>query len=361
MFHGSYLEDDVTFLLKPVELKVTDLLEKEKLIQSGKKHYSEMLSAEYSPSREYLNVFYKALEMNKEKMAKNILTLADFLLKRKGLILVSLARAGTPVGVLLKRTLRDIFDRNVPHYSISIIRDRGIDKNALKFILRENGNNDTGIVFIDGWTGKGIISKELKDSIKIFNEEYNTNISASLCVLSDISGTADISVTAEDYLIPSSVLNSTISGLISRSVLNDRVIGKSDFHGCKYYKELIESDLSLWFVNTIMELIKKISLEKKELNKIITLVNKELQLISRVFIKFAMEKYNIRNINYLKPGIGETTRVLLRRIPDKILVKNLNLPEIEHLLVLATEKKVLIEENHDMPYKAAGIISELER
>jgi hypothetical protein len=358
MFHGSYQEDDVTFLLKPVELGETALPEKEKLIQSGKRHYSEMISAEYAPSAAYLDVFYRSLPLNKEKMAQNIVSLAAFLARRKNLILVSLARAGTPVGVLLKRTLRDIFDKNVPHYSVSIIRDRGIDKNALKYILSKNAAG--GIAFIDGWTGKGVISRELKESVSSFNRENNCTISADLHVLADISGTAEVSVTNEDYLIPSSVLNATISGLISRTILNDAVIGPDDFHGCKYYTELSENDLSLWFIETMISEIKKVSLTEESL-KVNSGNNTRLQKISGEFIKFAMTEYNIRNLNYLKPGIGETTRVLLRRVPDKILVRDINLPEIEHLMVLAKEKGVPAKQISDMPYKAAGIISDLER
>ena len=37
--------------------------------------------------------------------------------------------------------------------------------------------------------------------------------------------------------------------------------------------------------------------------------------------------FNIKNINHIKPGVGdETTRVLLRRVPWKILVNSLNNP-----------------------------------
>jgi hypothetical protein len=50
-------------------------------------------------------------------------------------VIASLARAGTPIGVLLLRTLRA---QGVPavHYSISIIRDRGIDRVARTISLR---------------------------------------------------------------------------------------------------------------------------------------------------------------------------------------------------------------------------------
>ena len=32
------------------------------------------------------------------------------------------------------------------------------------------------------------------------------------------------------------------------------------------------------------------------------------------------KKYGISDVNFVKPGIGETTRVLLRRVPNLILI-----------------------------------------
>ena len=55
----------------------------------------------------------------------------------------------------------------------------------------------------------------------------------------------------EDILIPSSCLNSTVSGLISRTFLRDDIIGRDDFHGAVYYGELTDSDLSYDFIETI--------------------------------------------------------------------------------------------------------------
>ena len=50
------------------------------------------------------------------------------LLKGDSLVIVSLARAGTPIGVLIKRYLEKKYCVQLTHYSISIIRGRGIDK-----------------------------------------------------------------------------------------------------------------------------------------------------------------------------------------------------------------------------------------
>ncbi len=50
-FSGSYKPDDVHFLLKPIVMEMTPVDLKEELIQSGKMHYSDMLSQEPEPTR----------------------------------------------------------------------------------------------------------------------------------------------------------------------------------------------------------------------------------------------------------------------------------------------------------------------
>ena len=61
-------------------------------------------------------------------------------------------------------------------------------------------------------------------------------------------------------------------------------------------------------------------------------------------VKMIKQKYDIDDINFIKPGVGETTRVLLRRIPYKILVDDLNDEKLRHILILAEEKNVEVEE-----------------
>jgi len=356
-FFGSYLSDDVFFLLKPISINNTDVWERERIMQISGTHYSEMIPKEYEPSQQYKDVFYATFSLNKSKLAQHILSLANQLNRKKRIILVSLARAGTPIGVLLKRTLRDYFMREVPHYSISIILDRGIDENAIHYILSQHRDQDYDIVFIDGWTGKGSISKELKKWVKSFNEKHFTRISSDLYVISDISGYANVSVTTEDYVIPSALLNATINGLISRTILNKQYIGPNDFHGCKFYSELCKEDLSLWYIDQLMAEIKTI--KKPSLCDEIVDRN-SLQKTNTVFINLLMTKYGINDISLIRPGLGEAIRVLLRRIPYKIIVKDKNLPEIKPFIVLANEKKVPVEVMKNMPYKAVGIVSPLK-
>lgn len=354
-FSGSYLEDDVEFLLKVIDIDFTSIEEKERLIQSGKSHYSQMINKEYEPTQEYLDTFYEVFELNKIKFANDILTLAYNLSKKDDIVLVSLVRAGTPIGVLLKRVLKQRFNKDVKHYSISIIRDREIDNLALKYIEKKSPNSE--MIFVDGWTGKGVINRELKIFIDKYNKENQTNISDKLYVVSDIAGVSDFAVNNDDYLIPSSALNSTISGLVSRSILNEEYIKEGDFHGCKYYKEYKNSDLSLWFIDEVTKIISDISIDKKPL------VTKDIDLNQNVnrFIDKTMKEYNISDINHIKPGIGESTRVLLRRVPYIIIVKDISSNMIQHLIHLAKEKKVKVVEDRNLPYSALAIIKNVTK
>ena len=48
---------------------------------------------------------------------------------------------------------------SVPHYAISIIRGRGIDEVALSRVLETHPAS--AIAFVDGWTGKGAITRDI--------------------------------------------------------------------------------------------------------------------------------------------------------------------------------------------------------
>ncbi len=359
-FSGSYTLDEVQFLLKPIQLKSTSIAEKEYLIQSGKKHYSEMISTESLPSAAYLQLFERIFAQNKQRLANDILSLANKIhhAKPDTIVLISLARAGTPIGILLKKILQQYFARECVHYSLSIIRDRGIDYNALHYILKQHPDENS-LLFIDGWTGKGVITQELKHSIAQFNQQFNTHLCADLYVLNDIAGVAAVSASYDDYLIPSSLLNATISGLISRSILNHEVIGKEDFHGCIYYTEFAHHDLSRWFIMHMQETIAQIVKQPIQFHGSKD-TQQQAQQRSELFIAELQKTYGIENINLIKPGIGEATRVLLRRVPDLLILKNKDAPQTEHLVLLAREKQVPIIQNVTLPYQAVSIISNIK-
>ncbi|MCD7034703.1 cysteine protease StiP family protein [Metabacillus sp. GX 13764] len=358
---GSYSKKDVVFLLKDLS-HAEDLekptMEREQAIQSGG-HYSEMLPIEYQPSPEYLKLYYQSLEKYKEKLASAVGFVAEKILQAKGknAVLVSLARAGTPIGILIKRYIQHRFQLDVPHYSISIIRGRGIDENAMKYILANHP--DSAIQFVDGWTGKGAITLELKEAVLEFNKTHQTEIDWSLAVLADPGYCAAIRGTHEDFLIPSACLNSTVSGLVSRTVLNEKWIGPNDFHGAKYYNELKDEDVSNHFIDTV----------SNEFGSIAAAVQQQLEVMPEseapdwrglAEIHKMQKEFGIENVHHIKPGVGETTRVLLRRVPWKVLVKDMKSPELEHILLLAREKGVPVEEYQDMSYTCLGLIRSLK-
>ena len=358
MFTGSYHPADVQILLKPITIGDTPLAEKEALIQSGRRHYSEMISYERLPSARYLQVFHEAMAHNQRRMAGDVARLARLIAERHEgeITLVSLARAGTPVGVLLRHTLERHFRRRASHFSVSIIRDRGLDANALRYIL-DRGFRDESLVFVDGWTGKGVIARELSGAVAAFNQGYGTDVSADLHVLADLSGTAAVAASAEDYLIPSSILNATISGLISRSILNRDYIGPNDFHGCRYYAEHAAADLSRWFVETLLGAIN--AMVGTSGSPWQAPDRPRLQATSRSFLEWVALRFGVCDPNRVKPGLGEATRVLLRRIPDLLLVRDPREPSTRHLLLLARELRVPVEHAPELPYRAAALIRDL--
>jgi hypothetical protein len=349
-FHGSYRPEDVRFLLTPLQLEPTPVAEKERLIQSGQRHYSEMLSRESLPSPRYMTLFEQAWTMNRVRMAQGLLDLAAIIAGQRAdaITLLSLARAGTPVGAVLKHVLEDGFERSATHYSLSIIRDRGIDQQALRYVLDEAGHDPASIVFVDGWTGKGVIARELRHALADF-----TDLDPNLYALTDLAGVG-IAPSDADYLIPSSIMNATLSGLVSRSILNEQ-IGPQDFHGCVYYAEFAPQDRSVWFVDALRETIREQLAAGYRPNPN-PIDPTSARMRSERLIAGLKSRFAIRDENLIKPGIGEATRVLLRRVPERLILRDAEIPEVAHLRQLAEEKAVRSEVDPSLPYQAVALI-----
>lgn len=348
---SSYSSDDVTILLQDLKGKVPvlDTKEREKLNQSGV-HYSEMLPVEYVPSDEYLKVYKNALKSQGKQTAQAVINLAHKILNTKAskeIVLVSLARAGTPVGILLKRYLTKYCNCNVSHYTISIIRGKGIDIAAMNCILSKH--NTKNIVFVDGWIGKGAINRVLAEAVAKLNV---ADLSPKLAVLSDPAYETNLCGTRDDFLIPSACLNSTVSGLISRTVKLKRM-SDDEYHGAIYYVENKEHDLSNAFLDEIESYFRDLKPNNTDAQQ--TTTSKGIDEVKKIASEF-----NINDINKIKPGVGETIRVLLRRVPDVILIKpNANPKFIEPIIRLAKEKNVPIKEYPLTGYNTCGIIKDV--
>jgi hypothetical protein len=350
---GSYLPDDVHFLLRSVDLQTTGVEEKERLIQSGQKHYSEMISQESAPSEAHQVLFERTLEQNGARMAADVQALAQALDRQYPsgeIVLVSFVRAGLPLGVLLRRALIDL-DRKAIHYGISVIRDRGIDPVALEAIVQAHGAQN--IVFVDGWTGKGAISGEIRRSLA---GDLRFPTDPRLVVLADPCGSAWLAASSEDWVIPSGILGATVSGLVSRSIWP----AEGGLHGCMFYENLRDQDVTQAFVERIEQY-------RQSLTSVADVApwrseqRNALQLQAQKVVADLAERFGITNLNRVKPGIAEATRAVMRRVPDHVLVRSTADRDVQLLMHLTEKAGIPVEEAGDAlgPYRAVTIIRSL--
>ncbi|MEU5981000.1 phosphoribosyltransferase [Streptomyces sp. NPDC047434] len=356
---SSYAPEEVGWLLQDlsdVELEAPTE-EREEAIQSGGAHYAESLPVEYQPSARYQELFQAALETSAARIARAVGTVTETVLaERPGTpVLVSLARAGTPVGVLMRRWAQARHGLDLPHYAVSIVRGRGIDTNALRWLAAHHDPAD--VVFVDGWTGKGAITRELAEALEAHREKHGgPAFDPEIAVLADPGSCVRTYGTREDFLIPSACLNSTVSGLISRTVLRADLVGPDDFHGGKFYRELAGADVSNDFLDAVTvrfdEVADSVDAEVKELLS----ADRTPTWEGWAAVERISEEYGIHDVNLVKPGVGETTRVLLRRVPWKILAQRGAGADLAHVRLLAEQRGVPVEEVDGLPYTCVGLI-----
>ncbi|MER7173695.1 phosphoribosyltransferase [Streptomyces mesophilus] len=358
---SSYGPDEVGWLLQDlseVELEAPTE-EREEAIQSGGAHYAESLPVEYQPSEQYQDLFKAALDTSAARIAQAVGVVTETVLAEHAgdttPVLVSLARAGTPVGVLMRRWAQHRHGLDLPHYAVSIVRGRGIDANALRWLAAHHDPAD--VVFVDGWTGKGAITRELAQAIEEFEAGGGAaGFSPEIAVLADPGSCVRTYGTREDFLIPSACLNSTVSGLISRTVLRSDLVGADDFHGAKFYRELTDVDVSGLFLDTVAarfdEVAEAVDLQAKEL----LAADRAPTWEGWAAVERISDEYGIHDVNLVKPGVGETTRVLLRRVPWKILAQRGAGADLDHVRLLAEQRGVPVEEVDDLPYTCVGLI-----
>ena len=390
---GSYLPSDVTLLLDIVDrdsVNNVPVAQKEALIQTGKQHYSDMLTLEKAPTAAHEQMYQQALQQGKTRLATDInnlcATLAAIFSKTVSvevpLILVSLVRAGLPIGVLLQRALSDSsapYSLPSKHYGVSIIRDRGLDPVALHKIRQLHP--DSPIVFVDGWTGKGAIYGELvrslaknpapslePDSESTNSSNHNDGLTRDnvfhqghgvipLLTLADPAGVAWLSASSDDWLIPSGLLGCTVSGLISRTLFSEASEDLSEgLHRSIVYEELQAYDHSLEFVETVDAARKQLILEEADMTLLSTYSAPRFG--TQAIIENLAERYQVSNINRIKPTIAEATRAVMRRDPEKVLLASSNHPDTQLLRHLCQQKQITVEVVGDdiLPYQAVTII-----
>jgi hypothetical protein len=127
-----------TWLLKDLSAVALEAAteERETAVQAGTAHYAESLPIEYQPSAEYQDLFRAALADSAERVAHavGVVTELCWPATRAAPRAGRLARAGTPIGILMRRWAAAVHGLDLPHYTISIVRGRGIDRVALRWL-----------------------------------------------------------------------------------------------------------------------------------------------------------------------------------------------------------------------------------
>ena len=146
--------------------------------------------------------------------------------------------------------------------------------------------------------------EELKKSISKYNETHETHISSDLVVLADPAKMAMLCGTKKDICIPNACLNSTVSGLVSRTIENKNYIGKTDFHGAITYSYLKYQDYSNYFIT---EIEKEFTKEHRNIT-----LGTDKNYVSEV-LKQIMTEYQVDDKNKIKLSMVSIGPVIIPR------------------------------------------------
>ncbi len=326
------LLNDVSDVAIPVSLE-----ERERRVKAGERTRSIIIE-EYAISDEYRNIVLDNMEEYLQNMANSVCSLAEqlYAVKGKDLVLVDIVRAGIPIGILVRRYLKNKYDVVVPHYGISLVR--GLDKKAMEYIMSKHGKK--GIQFIDGWTGRGTVTRDILKSV----ESDFEGVDGSLAVLSDSINVAKYAGTREDIYIPHAPLNAAATGLVSITVKNDEYENETGFNSAMYLDNLESVDISdsyldrvekLFIYDGSYETLQNTGVTDSELGRISEVVNRQIRLMN--------------------PGINEAARAVLRRELEKLLVSSLDDRDVRVLIELAKLKGVPTEVVELNGYKAVSV------
>lgn len=328
---------DVTVQLRAATPRLVGVTEKEKLLRQGVS-YGGLLTPETRPSAVQQAAYQDALRRNGPRVAGLIAALTTHLLTAVPRpVLVSLARAGTPVGCAMTRFARRR-GRPLPHHTLSIIRGSGIDREALRRIMQAHPG--ATLVFVDGWTGKGSIAGTLSASLP-------AGVPPLLAVLSDPAGVADFAATHDDLLLPHAALNATVSGLLSRTFV-DADIPDGQLHGVRTEDHLRADDVTGEYLAALDALDPGTASPLDSGPRPVRPYDAVLALASSL---------GVHDPHLVKPGVGEATRVFLRRQPAGLLLRDAGHPDTRHLKALARAAGIPVTVHPELPYLAAALIA----
>lgn len=355
---SSYAPEEVTFLVKDLSDALVEVsrAEYEREVDRGR-HYAEMLpEEEFRPTPEALTLFENALTRSARRLALAVGVTTEKVLATRDAdpVLVSLCQTGTPIGVLLRRWAAWRHGMALPHYTVSVVRGRGVDDNALSAVL--DRHDPAAIQFVDGWIGKGSIAREVTATVRRREHRGGAALSDDLAVLVDPGDCAAISGTAEDFLVPNACLNATVTGLVSRTVTTPGLVGPNDFDGAKYYPEMIDNDVSIRFLDTVSREFPAVRDEVDAHRAQWRPGERAPTFTGEQHAQWLATEYGLPDVNLVKAGVSETVRMLLHRIAERVLVHPAAGPDGEEIRWLAARRSVPVEERSDLRYACVGLM-----
>ena len=207
------------------------------------------------------------------------------------------------------------------------MRAEGLDLVAYREVLAQHPDRD--VVFVDGWTGKGSIRGALDRSVS----------GARLAVLSDPAGISTYAGTYQDVLIPHALLNATVCGLLSRTFLS----------GPGRHAAQIEQ--TLWLHDRTQMYLDAVS---QAAPQPITPVPRPDAPFAATYALAA--QYGVTDPHRIKPSVGEACRVLLRRAPRALLLREAGHLDTNHLEQHARNRRLPVHVHADLPYQACALI-----
>ena len=144
----------------------------------------------------------------------------------------------------------------------------------------------------------------------------------------------------------------------SLRIFNRSIIGPEDFHGARVYHEFAAIDQTACYLDTVSSWFSRLDNEISAAARALDAPQPPPDWRGMQAVRQIGAAFGIADINRIKPSIGETTRVLLRRVPDRILLREPAHPDTEHIRLLAQEKGVPICVYPDMPYLCCGLIAD---
>lgn len=122
--------------------------------------------------------------------------------------------------------------------------------------------------------------------------------------------------------------------------------------------DLADLDLSRWYVDEQMNDVRD-HLPRARAADWSATDRARAAAISTAFVEAMMQRTGITDRNRVKPGIGEATRALLRRMPERLFLRDPQDGDVGHLVALASSKGIAVETLADLPYSACAIIKTL--